>query len=217
MTTTGKIPITVEFGIKLCNTKDAVIKDHSNTADILGAEYMGPLREKGAVTKYMGLSKSMLLSVNVNGMSNIEEIFTSIADQFNRTLYIRDEGSGSIEFFNFIDDDATKLDAHNLAYAAKYYPDGFTSVAAAAATYDPVDDDADLIGFGDAYPRYNIVLESQIDTDKYFQLIFRSVRIKCSPQYQTQRGVRMTLEWEDARDVDIVERAAASLIEYTVT
>lgn len=218
MATLGKIPLQAEIGIRVCNSSVVAIEDHSGTGAITGAAYMGPIRKAAAgFTTYAGINKAMLTSANVNDTNNIVDEFTSIADQFNRNVYIRDNGSGSAELFCFIENDADKLDGFNLIYAARHFPDGITSTAAAAGTYDPVDDDAALIGSGTAYPRYNIVVESKVDVaavTKYRQTIFKGVRIKVTQQYQTQRGVRLTLEWEDAREIEEIEAAGTSLITY---
>lgn len=217
----NSIPIGARIGIRLANDVNVDdMLDASGTGDISGAAYLGPLRDKtGACSTYAEVKIPLSLSATAEDM---QEDFTTVADVYKRRVYIRDDGSGSFQVFEYIKNNASVLDAHNLEYAALYYPNGITGTAVSGspgtadevAVYDPIDDDGD-VGFGDGYAGYNIVFESTVTisgSTKYHQWFFDNCKISWSPEVSAQAGCKGTLNFTDARRVRIVQAADSSVI-----
>ena len=217
----NSIPINVKVGMRLAN--DVAVDDmldYGGSGDISGVDYLGPLRDKtGSCSTYAEVKLPLSVSATP---TEINEEFTPISDPYKRSVYIRDDGSGSFQVFEYIKNSASVLDAHNLEYACLYYPNGITGTvtsgspgtASEAARYDPLDDE-DTVGFGDGNPGYMIVFESTVTvggSTKYHQWFYDNVRISWTPEMSPNTGAKGTLNFTDARRVREVRAADSSVI-----
>jgi len=210
------IPTDAKLYIALANATNSL--DDADATEFDGDDYLGPIYrdpDDANPTKYVEIKS--VLSTNIGDPSDLEEAFTTIGDAYERYVYIKDDGSFSFDIFEFIDDDGSIVDAHNLIYAALNYPHGATNSSGGTAEYDPISDPGALTEgtnyISSGNPGYNFCFQTELDSGNYHQWFFYGCSLKYTPSIEPQKGNKGSIEVYGVRHRDEVRSTATAIHE----
>jgi hypothetical protein len=189
------------------------LKEPSGTYNLNHSNYMGGLY---CPTDKTYRAFTVALSASIESIESVYETFQHLGDNFDHSLEIRANGSGSVKIY-LIDDDTTEtsgtiVDAFNLLYAYKNFPFGVTNTSISTdAEYNALDDLTNAGVIANDKRGYAIIVELKTaGADRYKQIVFHNARIEVTiDQIQPGKATQATLKWSDARYVQVLQATSA--------